>query len=296
MPGTFDLLNNQQQQLLEQAQTATYKIPEVGEELKIHFYLPKGLKEGSKRPVFLFFFSSHFDRGNVIQFAPQALYFVERGAVCGLVEYQTAHSHPGSSPIDSVQDGIAAIRFVRLYEDQLHIDSSKVIVAGASAGANIAGCAALGIKVKEEDEEQVDVSPLPNACVLLSSLIDITKRSFAYKQFTQRPSDARRVSMSALIDSSPKCPTIMIHGTEDRMTPILEAEVFAEKMVKRKKGDFEFHPFEGRDTNFYNHNMDPMSFEACLNQIDRFLVKHLMLEMNDNPNGASLVSWREEDF
>lgn len=298
MPGgTFNSLTNQQKQLLEQAQTATYKVPEDGEELKIHFYLPKGLKEGPKRPVILFFFSSQYDRGNVIQFAPQALYFVERGAVCGLVEYQTAFSHPGSTPIMSVMDGLAAIRFVRLYEDQLHIDGSRVIVAGGGAGANIAGCAALGAKIRDENEEGAsEINPLPNAAVLLSSLIDVTKKSFAYRQFAYKPSDAKRVSLSGLVDGSPRCPMIMIHGTDDRMTPLIEAEVFAEKMKKAKKNDFEFQAFEGRDANFFNLNMDPMSFEASLNEIDKFLVKHLMLDLNENPNGASLVSWREEDF
>ncbi|MDF1815690.1 MAG: alpha/beta hydrolase [Verrucomicrobiales bacterium] len=296
MAGSFDSLTSAQQQLLEQAQGFAYRKTKSGEELKIHFYLPKGLKEGPKRPVFLFFFSGNWDRGNIVQFAPHALHFVERGAVCGLVEYSTRTTHPESTPMDSALDGMAAVRFVRKYKDQLHIDSSKVIVMGAGAGGNIAGCAALGAKLKDASEDLAGFSSVPNACALLSSIIDIKKTSFAFKQFSDKPSEAKKLSLSSMVDHSPPCPFVMIHGTADRMTSIDDAEAFAAKMQRRKKSDFEFHAFEGRDSNFYNLNMDPMSFEAALNIIDRFLVNHLFLEMNDDPNGASLVSWREQDF
>ncbi len=132
--------------------------------------------------------------------------------------------------------------------------------------------------------------------MLLSSIIDIKKTSFASKQFSAKPAEAKKLSLSSMIDHSPPCPVIMIHGTADRMTSIDEAMAFAAKMKRRKKNEFQFHAFEGRDSNFYNLNMDPMSFEAALNLIDTFLVDHLFLEMNDEPNGASLVSWREQDF
>ncbi len=296
MAGSFDSINSQQQKLLEQAQGFAYRKIQGGAELKIHFYLPKDLKVGPRRPVFLFFFSGYWDRGNIVQFAPQALHFVERGAVCGLVEYSTATNHPGSTPLNSTLDGMAAIRFVRKYEAQLHIDSAKVIVMGAGAGANIAGCAALGAKIKDPSEDHSGFSSIPNAAVLLSAVIDIHKRSYAYKQFASKPAEAKKLSLSSMIDGSPSCPMIMIHGTADRMTYIQDAQAFANKMKRKKKEEFEFHPFEGRDSNFYNLNMDPMSFEAALNLIDRFLVQHLFLEINDNPNGASLISWREQDF
>ena len=297
MPGSFDALNSQKQQLLEQAQSVTYRKPASGDELEVHFYLPKGFKEGPKRPAILFFFSSYWDRGNVVQFAPHALYFVGRGAVCGLVNYRTSSTHPDSTPMMSTMDGLAAIRFVRQYHEQLHIDPSKVILMGAGAGANIAGCAALGIRQRDDEEiDNGEFSSVPDAAVLLSTLIDINKRSFAFRQFVDRPGEARKLSLSSLVDHSPKCPIIMIHGTADRMTSIDEAELFAAKLKRRKKDDFEFYPFESRDSNFYNLNMDPVSFEATLNHVDKFLVDHLFLEMNDNPHGASLVSWREEDY
>ena len=296
MAGSFDTLTLQQKQLLEQAQALTYKVIGPDDELKVHFYLPKGLMEGERRSVFLFYFSSNWDRGNVIQFAPQALYFVERGAVAGLVEYRTKTSHPESTPIDSTRDVFSSIRFVRQYQDQLNIDPNRVVVVGAGAGANMAGCAALGLDLKDLDDEYGRLSPVPNAAVLLSTLIDVNRKSFAAKQFEDHMGDARKLNLSVLVEHSPPCSVIMIHGTADRLTSIMEAEAFAVRMKKRKKNDFEFHPFEGRDSNFYNLNVDPVSFEAALNQMDRFLVEQGFLGRSDDPNGASLVSWREQDF
>ncbi len=92
-------MNEREKLLLKSARTLPYMTLQDGDERSIHFFLPKDFKEGPPRPVFLFFNSGAWDRGNVIQFAPQALYYVERGAVCGLVEYRNRASHPASRPL-----------------------------------------------------------------------------------------------------------------------------------------------------------------------------------------------------
>ena len=73
MQRSIKLLNERERQLLESAQSLSYRELEEGEELQIHFYFPKDLKEKDPRPVFLFFNSGAWDRGSVIQFAPHAL-------------------------------------------------------------------------------------------------------------------------------------------------------------------------------------------------------------------------------
>ncbi len=302
MAGSFGKMNDQQRELLDQAQQITYRRLDGEDDLQIHFFRPEGNaaeidSDTPQRPVILFFFNSGWDRGNVVQFAPQALHFVERGAVCGLVEYRTRKSHPLSTPMLSYRDGLAAVRCTRSHAEQLHIDPDRVTVCGAGAGANIAACTTMGgVKVKPDGHEEYDdYSDQPDAAVLLSTLIDIKKSSHTFKQFSDTPGDAKKLSLSNLVDHSSKSPILMIHGTEDHITVLEDAQNFVEKM-ERRKGYFEFHAFEGRDSNFFNLNMDPTSFEASLNLIDRFLVSHAFLEEDDNPNGASLVSWREQDF
>jgi len=293
MSNQFKALTERQRLLLEMAQPINYKSVEDGEDLLIHFYFPRDLKEGDPKPVFLFFNSGAFDRGNPIQFAPHALYFVERGAVCGLVEYRSKANHPQSFPTQSMQDGRSAIRFVRHYSEKFNIDVDKLVVFGAGAGGAIAGSAALKASLPSDPTDFNLCSDRPNAAILLSPMIDVIKGDYGYDQFRDA-SEAKKLGLMKSVGSG--CPPMqIIHGTADRLIPIDRVEKFADRMAK-KKNVCEFAPFEGRDNNYYNLNVDPVSYEACLTLIDNFMVKHNFLPENENEDGARLISWREQDF
>lgn len=293
MSNQFKALTERQKLLLDMAQTIHYKKAGENRDLSIHFYFPKNLKEGPKRPVFLFFHSGAFDRGNPIQFAPHALYFVERGAVCGLVEYRTKAIDPESTPMDAVQDGHSAIRFVRHFEEKFHADPDKLVAFGAGAGGNIAGCAALKAHVPAHPDDFNLCSPRPNAVVLFSPILEIIKDSYSSAEFDDA-SMARKLSLTRYISGG--CPPMQVfHGTLDRLIPISISEKFVVRMARRRN-KCELFPFEGRDHNYYNMNVDPVSYEACLTLIDGFLARHGILPENTDESGARLISWREEDF
>ncbi len=129
--------------LLENAQSLTYQTASNGKGLSIYFYFPKDFQARSDHPLFLFFNGGGWVQGPIIQFAPQALYYVDRGAVYGLVEYSNEATHPDSTVIDSLQEGRTAIQFSRHYSEKLRIDPKKVVVVGSGAGANIAGFTAM---------------------------------------------------------------------------------------------------------------------------------------------------------
>jgi len=295
MPQSFQSVTDQQRLLLDSAQTLSYKSLSDGDDLDIHFYLPKNLKENEAHPAILFFNSGAFDRGQPIQFAPHALYFVERGAVCGLVNYRMKSTHPESSPTNSLQDGLSAVRFLRLHCEKLNIDPEKIIVYGAGAGANIAANSAMGIPVAEdsEGEKNPDVDAQANAAVLLSPITDITKKSYGHAQFKNN-AECKRVSLSRHI--KPGCPPMLvIHGNADRLIPNEVVEQFITKM--RKKGNScEYVSLEGRDNNFYNMNFDPVSFEICLRDVDAFLVKGGFLPERDDSQAIRIISSREKDY
>ncbi len=296
MPKSFKDVAERQQLLLEMAQSFTYKPIGEQDELDIHFYLPKDLKEGEPRPVILFFHSGAFDRGSKIQFAPHALYFIERGAVCGLVSYRTKESHPETNPTEALQDGVSAIRFVRQYQEKLHIDPEKVVVLGAQAGATIAGCAAMNAPIPDdcEWEKNPDQNGHPNAAVLLSPFIKISREHYGAEEFVD-VAECKRASLFRHIKA--KCPPmLLVAGTADRLIPFEHAEQFALKMQK-KRNVFEFLPFEGRGSNYFNLNVDPVSYEVCLGAIDNFLVEQGFLEeQKEGQEDVRVISWRETDF
>lgn len=293
MAKSIQLFNERERILLESAQSLTYREFEDGNDLAIRFYFPADLEEDPNRPVFLFFHGGAWDRGVIIQFAPHALYYVEQGAVCGLVEYRNKKSHPDSTAIDAIQDAMTAVQFVRHFSEKLHIDPERVVLIGAGAGANMAGCCALGAHIPNPESPYSESDSRPNAAVLLSSIIDIEKGGYGFDRFANG-GDARKASLSRYTGAAHP-PMLMIHGTADRLVPYDEALNYSEKMSKRK-GAFEFVEFEGRDRTFFNHNTDPVSYEAALSTMNDFLDRYGMLEARGEDDDARLISWRESDF
>jgi dipeptidyl aminopeptidase/acylaminoacyl peptidase len=88
---------------------------------------------------------------------------------------------------------------------------------------------------------------------------------------------------------------LVIHGNADRLVPVEDAIEFGAKM-ERKKNPCRFLEFEGRDREFFQFNLDPVSYEATLAEIDRFLDEHDLLKRREGDPGPHLISWREGDF
>ena len=295
MSSSFHSITERQQLLLDSAQAMTYKEIAGQPDLKIHFYLPKNLKEGGPRPAVLFFHSGAFDRGQPVQFAPHALYFVQRGAVCGLVNYRMKSTHPESTPINAIQDGLSALRFLKRHSEKLNVDPEKIVACGAGAGANIAGGVVLKTPIPEDVswEKNPDMDVRVGAGVLLSPMIDIVKGGFGYQQFTDK-TECKRASLSRHV--KPGCPPVLvIHGNADRLVSCDEVEHFVKKM-RRHRNTCEYVSLEGRENSFYNMNFDPVSFEICLREIDAFLVKEKFLAEREGDEPVRIISWREKDY
>ncbi|MEX2580310.1 MAG: alpha/beta hydrolase [Verrucomicrobiales bacterium] len=289
----FQFVSDREKLLLERARAMEYREVARGRNLSIHFYLPKNLEEGPARPVFLFFNAGGWDRGNVVQFAPQALFYVERGVVCGLAEYRNRTSHPDSTPIDSLRDGRSAIRFVRRHQANLHVDPQKLVAFGAGAGANIVGSASLKTRLSA-DESEYDLSAAqPDAAVMFSAIVEVARGTYGFDQFSD-PSDCAKASLTRCVEPG-AAPMLLIHGTADRLASCDRAADFATAMRERKN-ECEFVEFEGRDHSFFNWNVDPASYEACLACVDDFLDRRGVLKKSERDDETRIISRREEDY
>ncbi len=293
MKKDFHWLKDRERLLLEQARRSVYKTLDDGGELALHWFLPKDLREGGPRAVFLFFHGGAWDRGSVVQFAPHALHYVGRGAVCALVEYLHRASHPGSSPSQSHADARAAIRYAREQTAELNLDPARLIAVGAGAGANLAGAASLGAALPTSESAFDPAGSRPDAAVLISAIFDVVRGGPGYDLCVDA-AEARSLSLSRLVGSR-KPPLLVLHGNADRVVPMEEASAFVEKM-ERKKSPCRLVEFEGRDRDFFNLNVDPVSYEAVLAEIDAFLDGHGLLRKEPGEEGPNLLSWREEDF
>lgn len=293
MTQPFQWRSEREQLLLKEARTLPYETLPDGSELVMHLYLPRDSDEGGLRPGFLFFHSGAWDRGSIIQFAPQALYYAERGAVCGLVEYRNRGSHPGSCPTDALRDGRAAIHTLRRHAASYHLDPSRIVAVGGGAGANIAAGAAMGVTLPEGDPAHNEAVARPDAAILFSAILDLHKGGYGYDAFTDA-AEARLASLSRSI-AADMPPLLLLHGTADRLVPCEEAAEFVGKM-QRHHNVCELAAFEGRDGNFYNFNVDPVSYEASLVTMDDFLDRHGLFRKGETHESPQIISWRERDY
>ena len=74
-----------------------------------------------------------------------------------------------------------------------------------------------------------------------------------------------------------------------------EAAEFVGKM-QRHHNVCELAAFEGRDGNFYNFNVDPVSYEASLVTMDDFLDRHGLFRKGETHESPQIISWRERDY
>ena len=65
----------------------------------------------------------------------------ERGMVAISADYRVKRTH-GVTPFECVEDGRAAIAFLRRHAERLGIDPSRICAAGGSAGGHVAACTA----------------------------------------------------------------------------------------------------------------------------------------------------------
>lgn len=241
--------------------------------LKLHVFKPKNHQKSDKRPVIVFFFGGGWVSGHPRQFYQQARYFSEKGFVAISAEYRVFGRNK-TSPFKSVSDAKSAIRWIRENASKLGVDSNKVIASGGSAGGHIAACTGI-IKGEEEEGENLKISSVPNAIILMNPVIDTTERGYG----VEKVGESRKTDISPCHHVHPGIsPTIIFHGTADKTVPFENVERFSKLMVK--SGNIcELVPFKGKGHGFFNGSFfRKKSTDIVFNDIMKmsidFLLKH----------------------
>ena len=256
-------------QLLSQSQEHVYKETEDGIELKAYIFSPEDEEEEEQlRTAVVFFSSGSWDNILISQFAPQALHFVERGAVAILIEYRVSSTH-GTSPMEAVSDARSALRWVRYNSEILNIDPTRIVAAGGSGGAHLALAAAM-IPGCADDQHDPNITCVPNGLVLYCPVVDTSKKGFGAEKFLSLD-DANKANPSKYIGKHLP-PMIIFHGTQDRIVSFDSVARFA-KQVTRKSNVCQMIAFDGKDNTFYNFNVSAEGYDLTLFEADRFLVE-----------------------
>ncbi len=253
-------------QILDHAQEHLYKETEDGAELKAYIFSPER-DQRELRPAVLFFASGLWENMSVTQFAPQCLHLSGRGAVAILLEYRVRSQH-GTGPLEAMSDARSAIRWVRYNAEALRIDPTRVVAAGGSGGALLVLSAAM-IPGVADDPNDPNISCVPDGMALFCPIVDTSRPPIVLEKFPSAE-EAYRCSPSRYIGKHVP-PTIIFHGTADRVIPFEPVVKFV-NAVKKKSNICELCLFKGRDHSFYNFNVSPEGYDTTLAQMDRFFV------------------------
>ena len=110
--------------------------------LQLDLYQPAG-DNAASRPLIVFVHGGAFRTGNRTsgEIVDQANVFAKKGYVTASITYRLSENGCGSISIECInaiadarEDGQAAVRFFRRYAAQYRIDTSRIAMAGTSAG------------------------------------------------------------------------------------------------------------------------------------------------------------------
>jgi len=226
----------------------------------------------AKKGCVIFLAGGGYLAGGPAQFYP---YFKavsdEFGVVAAGCEYRSLFTHPRHRiPFDAEKDARRCVKFLQDNADELGLDTSRFVLVGASSGGHLASMTAL-------EYEDLGLAGL----VLFNPVLDL---HFA-DGYMHRPRMIRwmssylqrRYGKEAIGEHSPihrvrhlPYPTLIMHGTADKLTPLSEAETFKEKL-QTYGSPCTLIPFPEGQHRFFNFRVSPMNFSKCLGFLGEFL-------------------------
>jgi len=222
------------------------------------------IKEPTKKSsALVFFFGGGWNSGTVKQFEPQALYFSQRGMVCILVDYRVKEKQ-NTTPFESLKDAKSAIRFIRAHYTELHIDTTKIVAAGGSAGGHLAAATAT-INDYNESTDNTAISCIPDALVLFNPVFDNGPGGYGY----ERIGEAYKYFSPLHNIKSGTPPTIVFLGENDHLIPVETAKYY-KKVMEKVKSRCDLFLYEGQGHGFFNYKNFEF-YKKTLSETDIFL-------------------------
>ena len=249
-------------QSLQPDSLITYKTVE-GADLNLHVFHPDEKNEYASALVL--YFGGGWNGGSPSQFYPHADHFASLGMVVFAVEYRTRDSHE-TSPFESVEDAMSAMRWIRSHAPELGIDPNRIVAGGGSAGGHLAAATAM-LSSLDADGEDLGVSRKPNALILFNPVLDNGPSGYGYERIGDR---FKEFSPFHNIDASVPPITIFL-GTEDSLVPV-ETIVFFQRAIQAAGGRCDVHLYGGQPHGFFNYrNGTNIYYEETVQAAEVFL-------------------------
>jgi acetyl esterase/lipase len=239
-----------------------------GKELQLSVFLPEGYATSTERfPTFVVYHGGSWAVGEANWHYPDCEYWASRGMIAVSVDYRLSKRDGVKVPLECVKDAKSAVRFLRKHADRLKVDADKLVIAGGSAGGQLAAAMATLTSPETNDNcYDLSISCVPNAVILYNPYFKC--------EASLSPPNFLRAGLP---------PFITFLGDKD---PAITVESIVEfhNELKAQGGDSEFYVGKGGKHGLCNgRNPRNPYFYWSLELEDQFLVKHDIL------SGESLV-------
>jgi len=226
------------------AETFVYREGSVP--MRLFVVKPAGWKAGDRRPALMFFFGGGWTTGTPQSSLFSARFAAEIGLVGIAPDYRTKGRHD-VSPLGSVADSRAALRWVQDHAGELGLDPARIAVGGNSAGGHVALWTALAATPPGSDPAEAPRLK-PAALILFSTVSDTSpKLGYTPKRFG---ADATALSPLDQLDANMP-PVLAFHGDADKTVPLAQAIALRDKLLA--SGNVcELHIVPGGGHNFGN--------------------------------------------
>jgi acetyl esterase len=210
------------------------------------FYISQSLEKENNTAI-VFFHGGGWAFGTPDEFFMTCERYARMGIVTYSVDYRLSIENgvtPSKkiSPIESVMDAKSAIRWVRENAARFHVDRSKIVAAGQSAGGHLALCTAM-IDDYNEKSDNLSISSRPDAILLFSACVNAVE-GWCDRLLADRRTRIWSISPAHNIKGGMP-PMIEFHGVYDDQVPVWTVQFFQNDM-KKARNYFELHTYEGR--------------------------------------------------
>ena len=244
--------------------------------IELHVFKPENWKESDKRTAIVFFFGGGWTGGTPKQFYPHCRHLSKKGLIAISAEYRTKKSH-GTEPMQCVEDGKSAIRWVRANANLLGIDTNKVVAAGGSAGGHVAACTGTITGFESGD---LKFSSVPTALILFNPVCDPSPSGYGNNRLGK---NWKKISPLHHINKKTP-PTCIFHGSADTTVPFNNVLQFKKKMNELGLR-CELHAYDDEKHGFFNFGRgDGTAYTDTVNKMDSFLDSLGLIEYPDKKN------------
>ena len=148
-----------------------------GKDLQMSVFLPEDYNTGKDFPTIVFFHGGSWNAGEARWHYHDCAYWSKRGMIAASVDYRLKNRDNVEVPLECVKDAKSSIRYLRMNSVALKVDTGRVVVAGGSAGGQLAAALAT---IKDPDSNDgyyaTSISCIPNAMVLYNPWFKCEKK------------------------------------------------------------------------------------------------------------------------